>query len=236
MGSGFADDPNFDLGRIRGMSYSADTLRKNAPILERHVPQVQKNVTPLPGRSQEDTQLMTRVRDQRDHAAFATIARHYAPRLKGWLVGRGENGMTAEDIVQEALDVVWRKAHLFDAKKASLSTWLFGVTRNKWIDHKRKTNRMIPVAPDVMVSLVDEPVESPHEILEEQSAARAVREELSNLEPNQQRIIQLAFFEGLTHSQIADQTGIALGTVKSRIRNTLGRMRTRLQEKHGNDL
>lgn len=219
-----------------GMSYSAATLHETMPRPERHVPTTSKIVTPLPGRAVEDSQLMARVRDQRDHAAFATIARHYAPRLKGWLIGRGENGMTSEDIVQEALDVVWRKAHLFDASKASLSTWLFGVTRNKWIDHKRKTNRMIPVAPDVMVSLVDEPVESPHDILEGVSAAQAVREELSNLEPNQQKVIQLAFFEGLTHSQIAEQTGLALGTVKSRIRNTLGRMRVRLQEKHGNNL
>ena len=105
-------------------------------------------VTALPGRGEKDAGLMARVRATGDRAAFGELARHYGPRLKAWLMKRGEGAETAEDVVQDVLIAAWRKAALFDPEKASFSTWLFRLTRNRWIDHKRKHGRMRPTAPD----------------------------------------------------------------------------------------
>lgn len=194
---------------------------------------VHASVTALPGRGEKDAALMRRVRDGHDRTAFADLARHYAPRLKSWLTNRGEDGSTAEDIVQEVLVVVWRKAALFDPGKASFSTWAFRLTRNKWIDHKRKHGRMIPTAPDVMTDLAGHADDHSHAELERAEAADAVRQELALLPPEQQRMLYLAFFEGLSHGQIAERTGVALGTVKSRIRTPLKRLQDKLRHFEG---
>jgi len=185
-------------------------------------------VTPLPGRADLDRDLMVRVASA-DRAAFNSLALHYAPRLKAWLMHRGESDATSEDIVQDVLVSVWQKADRFDARKASFSTWVYRLTRNRWIDYKRKHDRINPVAPDEMARLVDVPVESSHADLEEAESAIAVHEALSTLPPEQKQMLYLAFFEGLSHSEIAARTGIAIGTVKSRIRAPLKKLRGALE-------
>ena len=187
-------------------------------------------VSALPGRSQLDGDLMARIVRTGDRDAFNTLALHYAPRLKAWLLHRGESGATSEDIVQDVLVSVWQKAESFDAAKASFSTWVYRMTRNRWIDHKRKHDRVQPVAPDEMSRLVDGPVGSAHDELVESEAAMAVREALATLPPEQKQMLYLAFFEGLSHSEIAARTGIPIGTVKSRIRAPLKKLRGVLEE------
>ena len=189
----------------------------------------QAKVSALPGRASLDGELMSRVVSSGDRAAFNTLALHYAPRLKAWLMHRGESDATSEDIVQDVLAAVWQKAGSFDRSKASFSTWVFRMTRNRWIDHKRKHDRLQPTEPGEMANLADGPTASPHTGLEEAEAARAVREALSTLPPEQKQMLYLAFFEGLSHSQIAERTGIAIGTVKSRIRAPLKKLRTTLE-------
>jgi RNA polymerase sigma-70 factor (ECF subfamily) len=103
------------------------------------------------------------------------------------------------------------------------------MTRNRWIDHKRKHDRMHPVAPEDMATLADSAVESAHAGLEEAEAAEAVRDALATLPPEQKQMLHLAFFEGLSHSEIAARTGIAIGTVKSRIRAPLKKLRSTLE-------
>ncbi|WP_321489897.1 sigma-70 family RNA polymerase sigma factor [uncultured Hyphomonas sp.] len=186
-------------------------------------------VSALPGRSALDGELMSRVIGSADRDAFNTLAIHYAPRLKAWLMHRGEGDSTSEDIVQDVLTAVWQKAASYDSSKASFSTWVFRMTRNRWIDHKRKHDRLQPTAPQDMVELADEPEDSPHAGLEEAEAAQAVREALATLPPEQKQMLYLAFFEGLSHSAIAERTGIAIGTVKSRIRAPLKKLRTTLE-------
>lgn len=193
----------------------------------------QASVTALPGRGEKDAALMCQVRDSGDRSAFAELAGHYAPRLKAWLTKRGECGSTAEDIVQEVLVIAWHKAALFDPAKASFSTWAFRLTRNKWIDHKRKHGRMIPTAPETMSELAGHAAGHSHAELERAEAAAAVRQELALLPQEQQRMLYLAFFEGLSHSQIAERTGVALGTVKSRIRMPLKRLQHKLRDFEG---
>lgn len=187
-------------------------------------------VSPLPGRAETDRNLVARIVSSADRAAFNTLALHYAPRLKAWLLNRGESDATSEDIVQDVLVSVWQKADRFDAGKASFSTWVYRLTRNRWIDHKRKHDRMQPVAPADMAHLADAPIESPHAGLEEAESAIAVHEALSTLPPEQKQMLYLAFFEGLSHSAIAARTGIAIGTVKSRIRAPLKKLRSVLED------
>lgn len=187
-------------------------------------------VSALPGRSEADRDLMDRIVKSADRDAFNALALHYAPRLKAWLAHRGENDATSEDIVQDVLVTVWQKASSYDASKATFSTWVYRLTRNRWIDHKRKHDRLQPVAPEVMANLADRPVASPHEDLEQAQSAIAVREALSGLPPEQKQMLYLAFFEGLSHSAIAARTGIAIGTVKSRIRAPLKKLRGVLED------
>lgn len=186
-------------------------------------------VSALPGRSALDGELMSRVVTSADRDAFNALAMHYAPRLKAWLMHRGEGDSTSEDIVQDVLAAVWQKAASFDGAKASFSTWVYRMTRNRWIDHKRKHDRLQPTAPSDMIHLVDEPDDSLHAGLEEAEAAQAVRDALATLPPEQKQMLYLAFFEGLSHSAIAERTGIAIGTVKSRIRAPLKKLRTTLE-------
>lgn len=185
-------------------------------------------VSALPGRSALDGELMMRLVTSADREAFNALAVHYAPRLKAWLMHRGEGDSTSEDIVQDVLTTVWQKAASFDSAKASFSTWVYRMTRNRWIDYKRKHDRMQPTAPSDMINLVDEPEDTLHTSLEEAEAAQAVRDALATLPPEQKQMLYLAFFEGLSHSAIAERTGIAIGTVKSRIRAPLKKLRTTL--------
>lgn len=190
-------------------------------------------VSALPGRAERDAELMRRVTVASDRAAFEELTRHYGPRLAAWLINRGESRPTAEDIVQDVLVTVWRKANLFDEKKASFSAWLYRTTRNKWIDHQRKHGHVRPVEPDLMNVLADEPQESAEKGVERTQAIEALRQELALLPPEQKQMLFLAFFEGLSHSEIAARTGVALGTVKSRIRAPLMSLRVKLSQFEG---
>lgn len=191
------------------------------------------SVSALPGRVARDTELMALVAGAGDRAAFEELARHYAPRLVAWLVHRGEAGATAEDIVQEVLIAVWRKASLFDPGKASFSAWLHRITRNRWIDHRRRHGHVLPTDPELMAVLADEEVDGAEKAVVQAEAVVALREAMALLSPEHKQTLFLAFFEGLSHSEIAARTGAPLGTVKSRIRIPLKTLRAKLKEHQG---
>lgn len=199
---------------------------KNDPM----APKEPASVTPLPGRSEADAALIRRIVEARDKSALDTLARHYGPRLKAWLKYRGEQDHTAEDIVQDVMVTVWMKASMFDPARGSFSTWAYRLARNRWIDQKRRNSRAEPTDISEMSRLADGSVPGADADYEQQELSRAVHQELAQLTPEQKHMLHLAFFEGLSHSEIALRTGLPLGTVKSRIRAPLKKMQAGLKQ------
>mgnify|MGYP000224039289 CR=1 FL=1 len=193
------------------------------------------SVTELPGRSVRDAMLVAKIAQEQDKQALQEIALHYGPRLKSFLMYRGEQALTAEDIVQDVILLVWTKASQFDAQRGTFSAWVYRMTRNKWIDHKRKHDRLQPTAPDIMAVLSDDFVDSVDLSFDRAEAQSSVRKTLALLPNDRKEILHLSFFEGLSHKQIAQRTGLPLGTVKGRIRASLKKMRSGLENFRGVD-
>lgn len=163
---------------------------------------------------------------RRDREAFAQLFSYFAPRLKAWLIKSGATPGAAEDFAQDAMLTVWRKADLFDARKARAATWIFTIARNRRLDMLRRDSRPLPV-PEI--ELAEQVVERPDDLLVLSDDAERVRDALSQLKPDQVEVLRLAFFMDSPHSEIARQLDLPLGTVKSRIRNAMIKLRLILE-------
>lgn len=170
-------------------------------------------------------EIMVRIRDARDQSAFVNLFEHFAPRLKAFLMRTGMDSALAEECVQEVLVTVWNKAHLFDPTRASVATWMFTIARNKKIDVLRKQRR--PEPEDLPWGPEAEPDQA--EILGLQQESEQLGRALRSLPEKQRILIEKAYFGDLSHSEIATQTGLPLGTIKSRIRLALERLRHSLK-------
>jgi len=169
-----------------------------------------------------------------DARALSDLFAVYGPKLKGWLMARGVGNGTAEDIVQDVMIKVWTRAELFDPKKASFATWVYRLTRNKWIDHKRKHGRMDVRDPELMKTIADDEVPSAEQDFMTQQSTDVLRKHIAKLTDAQQMAIRMAFLEFKTHKEISAETGLPLGTVKTRIRSAINALKSsmaRQQEK-----
>ncbi|PJJ85617.1 RNA polymerase sigma-70 factor (ECF subfamily) [Brevirhabdus pacifica] len=164
--------------------------------------------------------LMARVA-RGDRAAFAEVFRHFAPRVKAYLVKSGAVPALAEDCMQDVMATVWRKAAQFDPARASLAAWIFTIARNRRIDLLRRERR--PEAEDLAWGPQAAP-EAAEALALQQDAARLARA-LSDLPEAQRQVIVQAYFGDLSHAQIAARTGLPLGTIKSRTKLALDRLR-----------
>ncbi len=169
---------------------------------------------------------MLAVRDSRDRAAFAALFDHFAPRLKGFIVRSGTGSGQAEEIVQDVMLTVWRKADQFDPTRAQVSTWVYQIARNRQIDVIRKENRPLPE--ELAEATEAEPDAS--QILAVEQESSQLKQALSRLKSDQREIIERAYLGELSHQEISTQTGLPLGTIKSRIRLGLDRLRHELKE------
>ena len=175
----------------------------------------------------EHDRLIERIALSRDRDAFAALFAHFAPRLKAWLIKAGAAPAAAEDFAQDAMLAVWRKADLFDARRAHAATWIFTIARNLRIDAARRDARQ-PPAP--AIELAPEPLATPEEAIRRADDAAHVTEALAVLSDDQREVIRLAFFQDRPHSEIAALLQLPLGTVKSRIRKAMIRLRRELDQ------
>ena len=161
------------------------------------------------------------IRDYKHRAAFGDLFSYFAPRVKSFLMKSGSAPEMAEECAQEVMATVWNKAHLFDGSKASVSTWIFTIARNKRIDMIRKQRRPepenLPWGPQDAPSAAD--------TLVMQQETEILGKAIADLPEKQRQLIESAYFSELTHAEIAAETGLPLGTIKSRIRLALDRLR-----------
>lgn len=172
--------------------------------------------------------LLLAVGRDRDRAAFAALFGHFAPRLKAYLRRQGCDAGGAEELVQEVMLLVWRRAETYDPAQASASTWVFTIARNKRIDRLRREQRP-EIDPDDP-ALVPDPLETADHRVEARQANGRLRAALKALPPEQAEMLRLAYFEDKPHSVIALERGIPLGTVKSRLRLAMDRLRRALRD------
>ncbi|HTP77244.1 MAG TPA: sigma-70 family RNA polymerase sigma factor [Rhizomicrobium sp.] len=170
--------------------------------------------------------LIVAVGRDRDRAAFRELFDHFAPRVKGYLLRLGAGGAVAEELAQEAMLTLWRKAGLFDPGKASASTWIFTIARNLRIDAIRRERRPEIDANDP--TLLPEGERHADETMDWAQAEDRLRRALAELPREQSQIIELSFLADKPHSAIAAELGLPLGTVKSRIRLAMARLRAAL--------
>jgi RNA polymerase sigma-70 factor (ECF subfamily) len=163
----------------------------------------------------------------KDRGAFASLFEHFAPRVKSYMLRLGAPPEAAEELAQETMLIVWRRAEAYDPAKAAASTWVFAIARNLRIDVARRAARA-PLRDDPAFEISPPP--SPD------SAVTAVEDEarigraIATLPPEQARVIALSFFSDKPHSEIAAELDLPLGTVKSRLRLAMVRLRALLEE------
>lgn len=164
---------------------------------------------------------MARIRDAQDRTAFAEVFNHFAPRIKGFLMKSGADATLAEECAQEVMTTVWTKAHMFDPARASVATWIFTIARNRRIDILRREKRPepedLPWGPEAAPEQAD--------VLALQQETDQLGQALKKLPRAQRELIEKAYFGDMSQSEIAAETGLPLGTIKSRIRLALDRLR-----------
>jgi RNA polymerase sigma factor (sigma-70 family) len=162
-----------------------------------------------------------RIHMEKDQSAFAELFRHFAPRVKAFLMKSGASETLAEECTQEVMATLWHKAHLFDPTRASVATWIFTIARNRKIDMLRRNRR--PEPEDLPWGPEAEPDQE--EALALQQESDKLGYALRQLPEKQRELVEKAYFGELSHTEIAAQTGLPLGTIKSRIRLALERLR-----------
>jgi RNA polymerase sigma-70 factor (ECF subfamily) len=171
--------------------------------------------------------LLRRIAERSDPEAFRELYEAFGPRVKAYMVRQGADAGTAEDLAQETLLTVWRKAALYSGDRGSMSTWVFAIARNLRIDRLRREVPWQELPEGRLAEASDEPL--PDEAVAEKERQQRVQSALAALPPEQKEVVALAYLEGLSHSEIADRLGMPLGTVKSRMRIAYQKIRQTLE-------
>lgn len=170
--------------------------------------------------------LLVQVGAQRDRKAFIALFEYFAPRVKSYLLKHGATDAAAEEIVQNTFITVWEKATAYNPQKAAASTWIFTVARNKRIDALRR-EKFVEVNSDAPA--LENATYDAEETYATAEDAERLNAAIATLPPEQAELLRLAFFEDKSHTDISKETRIPLGTVKSRLRLALGKLRTLLR-------
>jgi RNA polymerase sigma-70 factor (ECF subfamily) len=174
------------------------------------------------------TAALAAVATARDETAFRRLFAHFGPRVKAYLMRTGSDAAQAEDLVQEVMASVWRRAETFDPRQSNVGTWIFTIARNKRIDAFRRERRPEFDPNDPLLVPDDEP--GADAAMEQAQTAVSVRTAMRMLPPEQAALLQMAFYEDKSHSVIAAECGLPLGTVKSRLRLAFAKLRQSLRD------
>ncbi len=173
-------------------------------------------------------QALQKISESQDRQSFEQLFAHFAPRVKAYMIRLGSDGGRAEELTQEALATVWRKAGQYDPAKSGASTWIFTIARNLRIDAFRKENR--PEFDPNDPALVPELERSAEETVFASQRAERLQVALRGLPEEQRQVVHLSFYEDRTHTEISEHLDIPLGTVKSRLRLAFQRISYSLGE------
>ena len=174
--------------------------------------------------------LIARIAQDADKEAFAALFNSFAPRVKYFLIRQDTSVELAEELAQEALLTVWRKADYFAKSRGTAASWIFAIARNLRIDAARRDKRAQLYAMTDNVDVDREAPAQPDDIVSAAESAARVREAMSDLPAEQLEVVRLSFVEGAPHSEIAERLDLPLGTVKSRLRLAMRRMRKSLED------
>ena len=172
--------------------------------------------------------LLHRVAERRDVDAFKKLFQSFAPRVKSYMMRQGADANTAEELAQETLLMVWRKAALYSGEKGSATTWIFTIARNLRIDRLRREVVWQPLPENADEEASSDPL--PDEELDARERRDRVRAALAELPADQSEVVTLSYIEGLSHSEIAERLGLPLGTVKSRMRLAYSKIREAVED------
>ncbi len=175
------------------------------------------------------TDLLSRIATDRSDQAFRQLFEEYAPKIRSYMMRQGADPALAEELAQETLLTVWRKAALYSAEKGSATTWIFTIARNLRIDRLRRQSAWQELTDEQAAAIPsdDEPPDVTVSLRQRQARVQAV---LRELPPDQLVVVTLGFIEGLSHSEIAERLNLPLGTVKSRIRLAYQKVRAALED------
>lgn len=171
--------------------------------------------------------MVAAVATRRDRYAFARLFDFFAPRIYAYLLRLRLDPGVADELTQDVMTTLWQKADLFDRSKSSVGTWLFRIARNRRIDLLRRDRE--DMVADARTSDTPDPAPALDDSLDLSQREASIRAALRLLPQEQLDLVRLAFFEGLSHGEIATQTGLPLGTVKSRLRLAFTRLRRELE-------
>jgi RNA polymerase sigma-70 factor (ECF subfamily) len=172
--------------------------------------------------------LITQVAETRDRQAYAALFKHFAPRIMAYLRRGGMGAGEAEELTQEVMLTLWRKAGYFDPLRAGAATWLFAIVRNARIDRaRRRRDATLSGAPPLEEADAAPSAESMSLVTEREAQLRSA---LNSLSPEQKEIVQLSFFSDTPHAAIASKLNLPLGTVKSRVRLAIAKLRILLED------
>jgi RNA polymerase sigma-70 factor (ECF subfamily) len=183
----------------------------------------QIDLSPENSKQPNFSRLLSKIGFSQDKDAFAEVFQYFAPRVKSYMVKLGCVDEMAEELAQQTLLQVWRKSNLYDSNKAAASTWIFRIARNIRIDMLRKQKHFFEDDFD-LTTIEDDHENAEHKVNKEQKNQR-VALALTDLPTDQAQIIRMSFYDGMSHSEIAKQLKIPLGTVKSRTRLAFARLR-----------
>lgn len=206
----------------------------HAIVKEHPVTTLEQTSARAEGRKDPWSQLLEKVGKSQDRQAYHALFEHFGPQIKYYAMANGL-ASHAEELVQEVFVSIWRRSCLYDWRKAAASTWIFTIARNQRIDMLRKMRRTsveMAVETDDLWQIPgdneDEPVTSLHRLMSE----RRIRESLKHLPEEQTTVIAKVYMENKSHQRVANELNIPLGTVKSRVRLALNKLKVILQDQN----